>query len=135
MYFNALIFPQNGLKIVKNQCIDFQIPHSAQEHILLDKLSGHLQAKYPFKNRVWNLKINALIFYNFEAILRENQLIKLHCIELNFSCIVSFIVLQKNKSIIVHNYHFWPIYIDLHWNQCVDINVNQCKLVKRGNYA
>ena len=31
MYFNALIFPQNGLKIVKNQCIDFQIPHSVQE--------------------------------------------------------------------------------------------------------
>ena len=27
--FNALIFPQNGLKIVKNQCIDYEIPHSA----------------------------------------------------------------------------------------------------------
>ena len=28
MYFNALISPQNGLKNVKNQCIDFQNPHS-----------------------------------------------------------------------------------------------------------
>ena len=25
-----MIFPQNGLKIVKNQCIDFQIPHSGE---------------------------------------------------------------------------------------------------------
>ena len=28
IYFNALIFPQNVPKIVKNQCIDYQIPHS-----------------------------------------------------------------------------------------------------------
>ena len=37
-------------------------------------------------DRVWNLKINALIFQNFETNLGGNQCIKVHCIELHCIC-------------------------------------------------
>ena len=58
MYFNALIFPQNGLKIVKNQCIDFQIPHSGLcylDNLLKNTVSDELLILLKHKKKTFGL--------------------------------------------------------------------------------